>query len=86
MTETFGVALFASTRIAMRAEDTGKAAGLHVRIIPTPGRIVSTCGFSLRYDLDEEGPLQACLADAGVAVDAWYHAERHGLIATYTKQ
>lgn len=35
--ETYGIALVPSTRQAMEGEALAKAAGLAVRIIPTPG-------------------------------------------------
>ena len=44
----YGVALVPSTRQAMEGEKLAKAAGLAVRIIPTPGKLDAACGFSLR--------------------------------------
>ena len=61
MTERFGIVVFSSTREALRAETKGKEGNLAVRIIPTPPSIDATCGFALKYDLREEGPLQALL-------------------------
>ena len=70
--ETYGIALVPSTRQAMEGEALAKAAGLAVRIIPTPGKLDASCGFSL---LDEKGLAWAAL----------YHACRRGLRVTYTK-
>lgn len=42
----YGVALVPSTRQAMEGEKLAKAAGLAVRIIPTPGKLDASCGFS----------------------------------------
>lgn len=47
--QTYGVALFYSTREAMKAEEIAKEAQLAVRIIPTPEKIHASCGFSLKY-------------------------------------
>ena len=52
--QTYGVALFYSTREAMKAEEIAKEAQLAVRIIPTPEKIHASCGFSLKYPLAEE--------------------------------
>ena len=52
--ETYGIALVPSTRQAMEGEALAKAAGLAVRIIPTPGKLDASCGFSLRYELADE--------------------------------
>ena len=52
--QTYGVALFYSTREAMKAEEIAKEAQLAVRIIPTPEKIHASCGFSLKYPLKEE--------------------------------
>ena len=48
MTERYGLILFPETREAMTAEKEGRAHGLSVRIVPTPGKLVASCGFSLR--------------------------------------
>lgn len=48
--ETYGIALVPSTRQAMEGEALAKAAGLAVRIIPTPGssthRAVFPCAMN----------------------------------------
>ncbi len=81
----YGVALVPSTRQAMEGEKLAKAAGLAVRIIPTPGKLDASCGFSLRYELVDEAALTALLDDYGLAWVAFYHACRLGLAVTYTK-
>ena len=83
--ETYGVALVPSTRQAMEGEQLAKAAGLAVRIIPTPGKLDASCGFSLRYELTDEAALTALLDAKGLAWVALYHACRQGLAVTYTK-
>ena len=83
--ETYGVALVPSTRQAMEGEQLAKAAGLAVRIIPTPGKLDASCGFSLRYELIDEAALTALLDAKGLAWVALYRACRQGLTVTYTK-
>ena len=83
--ETYGIALVPSTRQAMAGEALAKAAGLAVRIIPTPGKLDASCGFSLRYELADEAALTALLDEKGLAWAALYHACRRGLRVTYTK-
>ena len=83
--ETYGVALVPSTRQAMEGEQLAKAAGLAVRIIPTPGKLDALCGFSLRYELTDEAALTALLDAKGLAWVALYRACRQGLTVTYTK-
>lgn len=82
--EIYGVALVPSTRQAMEGEKLAQAAGLTVRIIPTPGKLDASCGFSLRYELADEAALTALLDEAGLAWVALYHACRQGLTVTYT--
>ena len=83
--ETYGVALVPSTRQAMEGEQLAKAAGLAVRIIPTPGKLDASCGFSLRYERTDEAALTALLDAKGLAWVALYRACRQGLTVTYTK-
>jgi hypothetical protein len=83
--EYYGIALISSTREAMAAEDKAKEIQLHVRIVPTPGKIYASCGFSLRYVLEEEQQLVAMLQDNGWSWDGLYHAAQDGLSVTYEK-
>lgn len=69
----------------MAAEDKAKELQLHVRIVPTPGKIYASCGFSLRYVLEEEQQLVAMLQDNGWSWDGLYHAAQEGLAVTYEK-
>ena len=83
--ERYGLILFPETREAMTAEKEGRAHGFAVRIVPTPGKLVASCGFSLRYELVDEAALTALLDEEGLAWVALYHACRQGLTVTYTK-
>ncbi|MBO0453943.1 MULTISPECIES: DUF3343 domain-containing protein [Enterococcus] len=81
--QTYGVALFYSTREAMKAEELAKEAQLAVRIIPTPEKIHASCGFSLKYPLVEEDVLSSLLTDAKIASEGFYHATQEGLKTEY---
>ncbi|SET57674.1 Protein of unknown function [Enterococcus malodoratus] len=82
--QTYGVALFYSTREAMKAEKIAKEAQLAVRIIPTPEKIHASCGFSLKYPLNEEDSLSSLLAEEEIASEGFYHAIQEGLKTEYT--
>ena len=81
--QTYGVALFYSTREAMKAEEIAKEAQLAVRIIPTPEKIHASCGFSLKYPLKEEEALMSLLTAAEIASEGFYHAALEGLKTNY---
>lgn len=82
--QTYGVALFYSTREAMKAEEIAKEAQLAVRIIPTPEKIHASCGFSLKYPLAEEDMLRSLLTEAMIASEGFYHVVQEGLKTDYT--
>lgn len=84
--ETYGIALFYNTKDAMQAEAEARRCQIKARIVPTPGKIYASCGFSLRYDLEEEGALTALLAQCGLSCESLYHAARDGLKVSYEKQ
>lgn len=81
--QTFGIALFYSTREAMKAEELAKEAQLAVRIIPTPEKIHASCGFSLKYPLTEEAQLQTLLQEQKIASEGFYHGTQIGLKTEY---
>ncbi|MBO1306154.1 DUF3343 domain-containing protein [Enterococcus sp. 669A] len=81
--QTYGVTLFYSTHEAMKAEKLAKEAQLKVRIIPTPEKIHASCGFSLKFELEEEGQLRKLLQEAEVKSEGFYHVKREGLKTDY---
>lgn len=83
--ENYGLILVPSTREAMQGEKTAKAAGFTVRIVPTPGRLEASCGFSLRYELAEEKEVRALFSKMSLNSLQFYRASRQGLTVTYTK-
>ena len=85
MMETYGIALFYSTRDAMEMEEAAKGRHLPIRIIPTPGKIYASCGFSLKYSLEEETVLKALMQEKQIRCEGFYHAAQEGLNVTYTE-
>lgn len=83
--QEYGIVLVPSTREAIEGERLAKEAGLSVRIIPTPGKIDASCGFSLKYELNDEADLTALFDKEAVEWAALYHACRQGLSVSYTK-
>lgn len=75
----YGVALFYSTKVAMAAEKRAKQEQLNVRIIPTPEKIHASCGFCLRYDLNDEKALTALLASDNISSEGLYDVTQTGL-------
>lgn len=82
----FGVALFYSTHEAMKAEKAAKEAQLKARIIPTPEKIYASCGFSLRYPLENETALLNLLEAEDIHSEGFYHGRQTGLKTEYTKR
>jgi len=63
----YGVVLFHTTSAALRAEKAALAAGLKVKLIPTPRQLSSDCGMSLRFDWEGEAAVREALERAGAA-------------------
>lgn len=66
---TYGVALFYSTSLAIRAERVCQRAGFEVKLIPTPRQLSSDCGTALRFSWAEVDGVRAALAGQGVEVE-----------------
>jgi len=62
----FGVVLFHTTSMALKAEKALAAQGLAVRLIPTPRQLSSDCGFALRFDWAERSSVEEILEGARV--------------------
>ena len=65
----FGVVLFHTTSAAMRAEKRLKAAGLEVKLIPTPRELSSDCGVALRFPWPEAERVRGLLVEARVEIE-----------------
>ena len=61
-----GVALFHTTSAALRAEKMLLAAGIPVKLIPTPREFSSDCGIALRFDWERHEEATHLLREAGV--------------------
>ena len=66
---TYGVALFHSTSLAIRAERVCQRAGIRVKLIPTPRLLSSDCGTALRFAWAEADAVRATLEATRVEVD-----------------
>ncbi len=62
----YGVVLFHTTSMALKAEKQLKAVGMAVRLIPTPRQFSSDCGFALRFPWTERERVEALLREGGV--------------------
>lgn len=62
----YGVVLFHTTSMALKAEKVLKAGGLAVRLIPTPRQFSSDCGFALRLAWADRERAEELLAEGGV--------------------
>ncbi len=63
-----GVALFHTTSAALRSEKLLKAAGITVKLIPTPREFSSECGLALRFAWDQLEDVRSVLETAGVDI------------------
>lgn len=79
----YGILLFDSTRAALDAERLLK--GKEVRIISTPEQVKATCGFALRYELEQEEQILSDLKQAGLLYEDRVHASGQGLCLNYRK-
>lgn len=61
-----GVVLFHTTSMALKAERKLKGEGLEVKLIPTPRRFSSDCGFALRFSWDDVQRVTALLEEGRV--------------------
>lgn len=66
---TYGVVLFRSTSLAIRAERACQKAGVRVKLIPTPRELSANCGVALRFDWDERSAVEEALSKAHVEVE-----------------
>ncbi|MBC7223747.1 MAG: DUF3343 domain-containing protein [Anaerolineae bacterium] len=66
---TYGVALFRSTSLAIRAERACLQAGLRVKLIPTPRELSANCGTALRFPWEERAAVEDALSQARVEVE-----------------
>ena len=65
------VVTFPTTAAAMSCEELCQAQGLPDRMIPVPGEISAGCGLSWKAAPEDRAALEAALAAAGIAVEAF---------------
>jgi len=65
----YGVVLFHSTSLAIRAERVCQRAGLAVKLIPTPRQLSSDCGTALRFQWADRERMEAVLKEARVEIE-----------------
>lgn len=59
-----GVVLFHTNSAALRAEKLLLAAGLDVKLIPTPRHLSSDCGIALQFAWEQESVVEHTLTQA----------------------
>lgn len=65
------VVTFPTTAAAMSCEELCQAQGLPGRMIPVPGEISAGCGLSWKAAPEDREVLEAALAAAGIATEAF---------------
>lgn len=65
------VVTFPTTAAAMSCEELCQARGLPGRMIPVPGEISAGCGLSWKAAPEDRETLEAALAAADIAVEAF---------------
>ena len=62
----WGVVLFQSTNVAVKAERVTLEAGLNVRLIPAPRYLGPDCGVALRFPWEERTRVESVLTQSDV--------------------
>lgn len=62
----YGVAIFASTASVMRAEKVLQAAGILVKLVPTPRQFSSDCGIAVRFGVGDMDRARSALEKANL--------------------
>lgn len=62
----WGVVVFRSSHLAVRAEKVIAKLDIECKLIPVPRHLSSDCGVALRFRLPDFDRVQAALADAHV--------------------
>jgi hypothetical protein len=62
MNPAYGVVLFESVSLAVRAEKEAKKDGLKVKLVPVPRQLSSDCGICMRFEWLEMERVQTLLS------------------------
>ena len=65
----YSVVLFHSSSHALRAEKVLQAAGISIKMIPTPRQLSSDCGMSLRFERADEERVARALTEYEVPIN-----------------
>lgn len=60
------VVLFESTRFAIQAERSLRAAGIPIKVVPTPRQYSTNCGVAVAFERDVEERVASHLNEIGV--------------------
>ncbi len=63
---TYGILTFSHHHEALKADAALSKAGFRVRLIPTPRRLTSDCGYALRFAWGERQALEGALSREGI--------------------
>ena len=70
--EVYGVLTFESTHHPISGEKVFKEAGLKFKTIPTPREITSSCGLSIRFNLDDLENIVEKIKETELAIKGVY--------------
>ncbi|WP_416199012.1 MAG: Se-S-carrier domain-containing protein [Sporanaerobacter sp.] len=72
----YGVVTFESTHHAIRGEKILENANLKFKTIPTPREITSSCGLSIRFDLDDIDKVKSTILENELAIKGLYRMSK----------
>jgi len=68
----YGVILFPSVHLALRAEKLVKEKSLVSKLVPVPRHLSSDCGVCLRFSWDQKKEIEETLNQSGVQTEDIY--------------
>ncbi|HLR36267.1 MAG TPA: DUF3343 domain-containing protein [Tissierellales bacterium] len=83
--EDFGVVTFESTSHAIRGEKSLKEENIKIKTIPTPREITSSCGLSIRFNLEDLNTIENVIESNKLAISGIYKMIKEGLKYTVEK-
>ncbi|MTI65017.1 MAG: DUF3343 domain-containing protein [Firmicutes bacterium] len=76
--ETYGVITFKSTNHAIKGEKALKNINIKIKTIPTPREITSSCGLSIKFNLDDLLKVKEVIKENELAIKGIYKTIRNG--------
>lgn len=83
--EDFGVVTFESTSHAIRGEKSLKGEDIKIRTIPTPREITSSCGLSIKFNLEDLDIIKDVIEFNKLEINGIYKIIKEGLKYTVKK-